>query len=356
MKKRGVILIAWVDHLDRLLAGIALLGIAAGLHFLSRDWSPNPQGAVQTAESRLAGRIARSVHDVRRMPEDQIIWLDLAKDLPINWNDRIFVGLDSGAEILLASGPELVLGPSTLIQMVESPQGVRIKLLSGRLRSKGSRKVPVTVESGPEIEISGDSEVTKEPTGQISVQSFVGEAKVTEAATLSETVTPDIRPSPVILEAGQAIRVESQIQSAKKTPATVPHLDQAWMQGIADKKPLPLEKTTILFDPVEVPKVKPKLPPPSLPRETEIEAKSRSWTDRLWAFLIFPVAHAADPISAGIEVPLKWPKVENAGKYRLQIARDPDFQNPILDREVDQPDARFSVTAPGLYYWRVATI
>ncbi|HYM82455.1 MAG TPA: FecR domain-containing protein [Candidatus Limnocylindria bacterium] len=55
-------------------------------------------------------------------------------------------------------------------------------------------------------------------------------------------------------------------------------------------------------------------------------------------------------------IPFRWRTIEGAAQYRLRAARDPEFQDVVLDETVAQPSLTWGRMEPGTYYWRVTAI
>ncbi len=58
---------------------------------------------------------------------------------------------------------------------------------------------------------------------------------------------------------------------------------------------------------------------------------------------------------------LRWDRVENAGRYRIQLDDDANFSSPIVDEKVDytaymDPETLGDQMGDGTYYWRVAVV
>lgn len=56
----------------------------------------------------------------------------------------------------------------------------------------------------------------------------------------------------------------------------------------------------------------------------------------------------------GLVARLSWKEVGGASGYALQVAAEPTFQQPVLDRQPTAPHALFVPRAPGRFLWRVA--
>ncbi|MCK5689809.1 hypothetical protein KAI87_11095, partial [Myxococcota bacterium] len=52
-------------------------------------------------------------------------------------------------------------------------------------------------------------------------------------------------------------------------------------------------------------------------------------------------------------VTLRWGKVRQVIKYRLQIARDSKFQDVVVDVQSRTPRYQWEEAIPGRYFWRV---
>jgi hypothetical protein len=61
-------------------------------------------------------------------------------------------------------------------------------------------------------------------------------------------------------------------------------------------------------------------------------------------------------IVSAATVDLAWYTVPATARYRLQIASEPSFASPLLDRTVDAPPVTTPALAPGSYLWRVQAI
>lgn len=65
---------------------------------------------------------------------------------------------------------------------------------------------------------------------------------------------------------------------------------------------------------------------------------------------------AADATVAGPRTSLRCTEVLEAQGYRIQVARDPAFQQPLVDTRVEQRCEHQAQLPPGRYHWRVASL
>lgn len=99
----------------------------------------------------------------------------------------------------------------------------------------------------------------------------------------------------------------------------------------------------------------PRLPAPLLYEPKHVPAEPTPGQERgslLW-LLFGSVAHAAQGDS---DVVLRWQAIPSAKAYRIEIARDREFREVIVDTEVPRNSFRWQPTGPLTYYWRVRAV
>lgn len=102
---------------------------------------------------------------------------------------------------------------------------------------------------------------------------------------------------------------------------------------------------------------KPLPPPPEVAPRYEIEAPARPARPKRrggldWLFPIRDAFAAEEPV----EGKLRWSPSRGATAYRVEIARDDDFEEIVLRREVKGVELEWREAAPGKYFFRVAAV
>ncbi|MDO1529687.1 FecR domain-containing protein [Fulvimonas sp. R45] len=69
-----------------------------------------------------------------------------------------------------------------------------------------------------------------------------------------------------------------------------------------------------------------------------------------------PTPAVGEPKRSGDELTLGWPAGAPGQRYRVQMARDPGFAKPAIDRTLEQPSLTMRKPASGTWYVRVRTI
>lgn len=67
-----------------------------------------------------------------------------------------------------------------------------------------------------------------------------------------------------------------------------------------------------------------------------------------------PAANAHVIFEPNVAITLSWKKVEGAAGYRLQVARDAMFRQPVLDLQQPEVAAPLLPADPGRYFWRLS--
>ncbi len=99
--------------------------------------------------------------------------------------------------------------------------------------------------------------------------------------------------------------------------------------------------------------VKISLSPPTLaPKDVLIDwGETDGW---IWPALFVPVAYAES--AKGGHARVSWPAVENAKEYRLQVARDIEFKEIVVDDKTDRTTYDWQNPEAENFYYRVAAI
>ncbi len=98
---------------------------------------------------------------------------------------------------------------------------------------------------------------------------------------------------------------------------------------------------------------KPRLRAPVLTPKSDVIIEPDNQGGFRWHHVLFPVAYAA---GSGVRAEIVWPVVENAVSYRLQIARDAEFAQVIVDDVTKVAAYVWRSPEPGLFFYRVLAL
>ncbi|HEX4925944.1 MAG TPA: FecR domain-containing protein [Bdellovibrionales bacterium] len=115
--------------------------------------------------------------------------------------------------------------------------------------------------------------------------------------------------------------------------------------------PIPSLDTNIIFsvkDPLQAPKL--KAPETRAPAKDDSASLMKKVIDTIGELLL-PTAHAKDET---FEAVFGWEEVDGAEHYYIEIALEPDFQNPIVVQKTKTPQYVWTKATIGVYFWRVA--
>lgn len=234
-------------------------------------------------------------------------WAKAAEGMPLFRQDTIYTMADSRAEVRFLTGETLSLTPNTLV-VLRPPGGAGAAMLAGELRAARSRVVTRGAVIFPK----------------------------TADAEFSAKVRPD-RTTVVRVTRGVA-EVRAQ---GKRVEVRTGYVTEV----LPDRAPsVPVKAPPAPGDAPEVPAAAPRPPenaPPASPGGAEP-----------------PPAPAGAPVPTAFLPPNALDSVQAVKGYRLQVARDGGFREPVLDRVFERldPDWLRDLLPPGDYFMRVAKI
>jgi hypothetical protein len=350
---------------------LCLAGAAAALYFFWRDLNMT---LVRFQDEPL-GTVTRKQNTVQRRFEDRTLWDRLRRQSLVYSGDYIRTAELSGASLLLTGGEILEIEAHTLIQIIETPEGLLVELSQGALQSEaGSEGLTVRaagaslrVEAGSLFSVSageGGLEAAvmagnalfqgREETRPLKQGEAVGRSQA-RAAVLSP------RPGTVFLNTSDGpLALSFILNRLGFAPQEALRLEIAGdrfftrillsFESLAQSLPVELENGVYYWRAYPAGQGSPPeggvsgrlsiidAPPPELISPAADEEFSFSTTRPDLRFL--------------------WTSCEEAGSYHLEVSANPDMTNPFYQSHVQDSGGDLSSIAPGgfesgTWYWRV---
>jgi hypothetical protein len=119
--------------------------------------------------------------DMRGAISPSSFWRDLDGQTRMGANDSIKTGRDSAAELILASGGRMTLGANTLVKLQATPEGLAVRVMTGRIRMTAPPKGNTQIFAGNVRLYGTDSEAIVQRTdGQWQVAVIAGRLQTQE--------------------------------------------------------------------------------------------------------------------------------------------------------------------------------
>ncbi|MFN3429246.1 MAG: FecR domain-containing protein [Candidatus Sericytochromatia bacterium] len=152
------------------------------------------------AQAQEAATVVPLVGEMRGAIAPSSFWRDLKGQTSLVAGDSIKTGVNSAAELILASGGRMTLGANTLVRLQAGPDGLAVRVMAGRLRLTAPPKGTTSVYAGNVRLYGTDTEaVVERADGQWKVAVLAGRIQSQEGDT-----------APVAVEAGTMMAIESK--------------------------------------------------------------------------------------------------------------------------------------------------
>jgi hypothetical protein len=316
----------------------------------------------------------------QRRFEDRAIWDLLRQDSPIYSGDVIHTSALAEATIFFPDGEASVdVGENILLQIFASDLYTRIDLSSGVISvnggNNGSKLILVT--SGTEVDVGANSIVSASAgssggglqvvKGSASVISKDGRREVDAGSTLSldtagrayvSAVASMLSPAPSAryIIAGDETNIDFSWNTSNFGPNDFSRFqistDQRFSNIVESADVHSANTRTVSIKPGiywwRVYAVKP---------ESEGEASELAISNKLLIVAaktpeaIAPQANSTTPRRAAVH--FRWSKDENPDSYLLQVAGNPQMQNPVLMEDVRGDSYTYEGLGEGTWYWQV---
>ena len=144
-----------IDRIDRYILYSAISAFFVALILLIDDRIFFSTGAKRGSAEEVA-TVIKSNSDVRRRMDDDVIWFPMSQQDTVFQGDSIFTGEASGAEVSFKDNTRIVIGPKTLIKIIQQNGSSVIDLGHGSAQVDiGSKNSVTLVTSGKSIKLSG---------------------------------------------------------------------------------------------------------------------------------------------------------------------------------------------------------
>lgn len=314
----------------------------------------------QVAEPLRLGQIIAVQGDVKIRPSDSFMWDDARPKLYIVDKDKVFNGQQANSKILLIDKTMVELGPNTLVQFFRSQSGtVGIDVTSGSLNidSSLSTQTPLLQLSGQSQEIDCaniDTHTTDGATGKVDLQRRIVCRQGAQKEVLAyKGMTPT--------QDEKIYDVQPFVIKWRKVT-----------EGAIDNMTLVIEKLdNNTFSLLEKVPLSPSsefshqgLPPGTYQWHLEGENVKLSHTQPFRVIALpFPdiLNPKEDVVTYGqsLITHFQWQKKFGTEKVHLQVAKDPEFKQLIIDHTTTYggyeitPSEATDLLASKLFYWRV---
>jgi len=301
-------------------AFLCALLLAVEVYFLLHDW--NLMGRAKTAN--VGDPIAVYVSGkkmVRQKTVGTLVWEVPTSNMPLFRQSEIATSDDSEAVLKFNDQSELIVEPNSLLILEEAPTALTTghsgkfvaRLVKGSVKRKNSGATPffMKLSQAPEA-------------APVQIKDTRGDSvfRVIYRVTGYEIV---VESGSVVVNEKDSVAAGQSVSSGEAPKLTAPILNKAKVEIIRDEEePTPKKKKSsgVIF-----------------------------WNK------LFPSARAAEPSKLAIH--FSWEATPGATAYQIQIAKDTEFKEILLDKKVEGQEYLFKMVAPKVnseLYFRVAGI
>lgn len=389
---------------DNTIIAAALVALAVSAFFFMRD----DQGFSNREELQPVGKFSTYRNDVRRRIETGLAWGTVSKNDVVYEGDSIFTGDDSETRIALDGGGYIVVAPKSLVVIRSKSRKLEVDLQYGSLQGKVAGEQGLLIKQGADSkEIQGQGAeiqlVREQLSNETRVQVLKGQVTVKPVARVanrSGSKAGKAPPPPTEASnfAPQVIKQDEVLQITSKAPPVVKKLDTTLVAPLSGKMIWLPTGENVKFEW----KVSSGKPRPSriefakdskfadVTFKSDVSGTSFEMTDRdrpdgpfYWRvspqneaealptlparLTVFPDTPPTpafpsdrqvftlntDGGEAGKEVLLSWDDKAGSSSYKVQVAKDAEFQEIVLDRKATTPSERTLPLGVGEYHWRI---
>jgi hypothetical protein len=325
----------------------------------------------------VAGETQSVQNDIRRKSLNSLSWDGLSDNSNVYFNDSIYSGNDSEVSIFTSKGTSFRLEPNSLIFLEKDNGQIAVDIKLGGMQADLKQGESVILKSeGFSTQVRADADDTqlkllKESQTQTSVVVQKGRAAAitnneSRALSTREKVTLDQK-----LKKADVSKIEIQLLQPRNNetiwlkPEAAALLQwKAEGSGSRQMFHITVSKKRDFSDPVynattmeSYVRVRPLNRGIYFWRvSTDASQHSERGLFRIKTdvppALYFP---ADKSIVIADSVQLLWQNPGEAKKFRLQVAKDPQFSRFLVNESIDQHEYRLSSLPTGEYFWRVQT-
>ncbi|MEW6057182.1 MAG: hypothetical protein AB1540_11265 [Bdellovibrionota bacterium] len=283
-------------------------------------------------------------NEVRNKPAGTIAWRVPAAGDVLRRKESILTMPAATAVVAFNDGSEILIEPESLVTLEKTPsedtpeyKKIIVKLLEGAIEKNSAGTLPLAVDVDGKSTLNIEDEtgqaafkIKRSPAG-VEVQVTKGNLHLVSDGSTKHTVRAD--------ETALVAQGKVEISPTRSRPEEPVAQDEA--------------KPSLKPAPVEITKPKP-LPNPPRMRKPKIRLRDSRRSDDSPDEIRLSAAAKARKIS----IDLEWEPVVDAVQYRLQIARDKNFKDSLVDQTVNQSHFSYKTVQTAKsrrLYFRVAS-
>ena len=370
---------------DLLVILLCLLGAAAGLNLFRFDLNKT----LDAQNEQPVGTISIKNNNVQRRFLDRVLWDRLALESPVYLEDIVRVA-ESSTATLHIEGNHIDLNENTLIRIQRSPDekgSIQIELAQGGMdivSDAGGKPLMLSI-MGRRVEVGPGTVLNAAAAedGSIAVQVTKGSAVFVEENQAQTQTQAQTQPQERELEAGTMIALDNA-GVEKKDPAAVVMLPRPNARFLkSDPAPLAVAFSwnRINLDEGNTLKLEiagnksftrdlQVIETPDNAAEAALDAGLWYWRltydDAMLSAGQLTVADASGPVPISPvrdrlfsyqtslpQIRFQWTEVAEATSYLLEVSNNPDFTDPVINKQTAAAYFVDSSLGPGTWYWRV---
>ena len=321
-------------------------------------------------EAPVLGRIETMIGEIRWRPMDRSFWTSLRRDSLLRGGDTLYAGPGSGVVVVLNDETRLSVAERSLIVISPSqePEQPKVTVMMGRLvATAGSKELVVGLgDAAARISTGNEAEMTASK-GGMQIVPLRGAVRVGDDVAQEGAVA-------LVTAQGDTIEKRLAAQLVFPTPNAMSFVGE----GGADISFRWIGKSgarLVIAHDIDFQRVAQEVLGEGTvaqvaglgpgvyywrvqdPQTGEPQSAERAFTvvlDRP-PQLVKPVRAALLYLPHGRSTHFVWTPASDVSLYQWQLARDLEFENVVLERQVATPQIRFDGggLGEGIYYWRV---
>jgi len=325
--------------------------------------SEAPVGEIIEKNNVLKNRTLRSLS-----------WYPMATGDRVGRNDTLMTGPESSAKVRLENGGLIEIESDTLISFgvertLNGSAPLTLLVDQGALKVQSAQESVMVRVQKKEIKLDADSQIT------VSRAPLQKEARISVQKGRVEVAKSEARAEAIAIKAGDTVVMGAA--EIKKIPPPL---------NISPEFPLPgarlvmqSPELTALFkwkgdgaEKIEIDRQPSFTTAESFPaRELQADVKLTSgkyfWrvskpgvTGPSYDLIVLPAIGYAlvtplkdAQLKSDLRIRLQWDAIEAASRYLVQVSKEADFSDPLIEKAVDEPQFDAGILGEGQYFWRI---
>jgi hypothetical protein len=362
---------------DLLLAGAGSVGLAFAVAASFSNLAPPPRAAASDAPT--VAHLQRALGEVRRRPEASLVWERIAPGDPVRRLDAVYVPDESEAVLLFGDGARVEVDENSLVIVDRrltrgTSHAVDIEVRRGGVAGRAGEAGVEIRAGGAKVRMDKGAAQVRLGKGGARVAVTDGQAQLSAGGASVAVGAGQVH----AVGAGGAPEQATEMAIALVSPGagrriffttTRPRVSFKWI-ALAGRGPYRLELADDpAFERIITAVDTAATAADLVPGDEGVyywrvvragRAAARSEERRL------VIVHDAPPTPLrprrgevvyaphGTPLGLHWSAADEASRYRVQVAADPEYARKVLDEVVDEPQLWHAAGIPeGIYHWRV---